>query len=750
MERRFGLVPLGGDAMMAAAPRLRPALVSAAVRYLLILCVGLGAIALFLLATASNDPALFAEFYPLLLWLNGGVALTLTALVVYQLIRLRDKLKARVFGSRLTLRLVLLFALMAVLPGALIYGMSVQFLGRSIESWFQVPVDKALEGGINLGRGMFDTMLRDLEAKAESMALALSSRPPAEHLAMLNGLREQASVQEVTLFNDRGNVLAFAGNERVGLMPQLPRAGALRELRSRRSYSGVESIPEKGLYLRVLVPISMLSLADELRVLQLLQPVPRQLAQDAEVLQSGYREYQELALSRRGLKRLYGITLTLTLLLALLSAVALGFLLSDRLSAPLSVLVEGTRAVAQGDYSQRAAVASSDELGVLTQSFNSMTLQLAEARAMAERHQAELTQAKAYLESIVANLSAGVLAFDEARELRAVNRSASTILGLDFAPLMGATPERWPAITPGVSELAHQISEGFERAGEHEWEQQVERRWRGASQLLLLRGIQLPHGTERGYVVVFDDITHLAEAQRAAAWAEVARRLAHEIRNPLTPIQLSAERLQVKLEGKLDDRDADVLARSTRTIVNQVVSLKNMVDAFSQYARSPEAVMRELDINALTKEVLVLYESSLGRAVRLELMEELPPVLGDAAQLRQVIHNLLQNAQDALVGTERPQLVVASGVVDRAVQLTFTDNGCGFAEGLIQRAFEPYVTTKPKGTGLGLVIVKKIVEEHGGAVSIENVTPRGARVKVRLPAAVTLDPARRAGAQARV
>ena len=736
--------------MMAATPRLRPALVSAAVRYLLILCVGLGAIALFLLATASHDPALFAEFYPLLLWLNGGVALALTALVVYQLIRLRGKLKARVFGSRLTLRLVLLFALMAVLPGALIYGMSVQFLGRSIESWFQVPVDKALEGGINLGRGMLDTMLRDLDAKAEHMALVLSSRPPAEHLALLNSLREQAAVQEVTLFNDRGNVLAFAGNERVGLMPQLPGAAALRELRARRGYSAVESIPDKGLYLRVLVPISVLSLGDELRVLQLLQPVPRQLAQDAEALQSGYREYQALTLSRRGLKRLYGVTLTLTLLLALLSAVALGFLLSDRLSAPLGVLVEGTRAVAQGDYSLRAAVASSDELGVLTQSFNSMTLQLAEARAMAERHQAELAQAKAYLESIVASLSAGVLAFDEARELRSANRSANTILGIDFAPLMGAAPERWPAMAPGASELAREISAGFQRGDEREWEQQIERRWRGTSQLLLLRGTQLPQGTERGYVVVFDDITHVVEAQRAAAWAEVARRLAHEIRNPLTPIQLSAERLQVKLEGKLGERDADVLARSTRTIVNQVVSLKNMVDAFSQYARSPEAVLRELDINALTQEVLVLYEASLGGAVRLELVAGLPPVLGDAAQLRQVIHNLLQNAQDALVGTAQPQLVVASSVVDRAVQLTFTDNGCGFPEGLIQRAFEPYVTTKPKGTGLGLVIVKKIVEEHGGAVSIANVTPRGARVTVRLPAAVTQDMARRAGAQAKV
>ena len=746
--------------MSAALPRSRPALASAAVRYFLILCVGLGAITLFLLGTASDDPALFAKYYPLLLVLNGAVAVMLTGLVIYQLINLRAKLKARVFGARLTLRLVLLFALMAVLPGALIYGMSVQFLARSIEAWFQIPVDKALEGGINLGRGMLDMMLRDLDNKADAMALDLSARPPAEHPSALNTLREQAAVQEATLFDLRGNIIAVAGNVGVELMPPLPGANALRELRSRRRYSAVESIPGKGLYLRVLVRISMMSLADESRILQVLQPVPKQLAQDAEALQSGYREYQQLALSRRGLKRLYGVTLTLTLLLGLLSAAALGFLLSDRLSAPLGVLVEGTRAVAQGDYSQRAAVASRDELGVLTQSFNSMTLQLADARAAAERHEAELAQAKAfqvglaqakaYLEGIVANLSAGVLAFDDAMELRAANRSAGAILGVDFGNIMGAPPERWTEIAPGLSELARTISRAFEDAGDREWSQQVERRSRNSRQLLHLRGTQLPQGTERGYVVVFDDITHLAEAQRAAAWGEVARRLAHEIRNPLTPIQLSAERLQLKLGTKLDGSDADVLSRSTQTIINQVLALKNMVDAFSQYARSPEGAMRELDINALVQEVLVLYEASLGRAVRLELAPGLPPVLGDAGQLRQVMHNLLQNAQDALVDTPQPQVVVASSLVDRTVQLTFTDNGCGFPEDLMERAFEPYVTTKPRGTGLGLVIVKKIVEEHGGVVTIANVAPRGAQVTVRLPAAVTQDSARRSNVQAKV
>ena len=719
--------------MSATAPHVRPALSSAAVRYVLVLCVGLGAVALFMLATVSGNSTLFADQYPLLLVLNGAVVLMMTGLVVYQLLTLRRKLKSGVFGAKLTLRLVMLFALMAVLPGALIYGVSVQFLARSIDSWFEVRVDKALEGGINLGRGALDGLLRDLTTQADAMAIELSARPAAEVPAALNLVRSIVGAQEAMLFGNRGKPLARSGGEPPGLLPELPGPAAQQELRLHGAYSAIEAIPDKGLYLRVLVPVP--SGGDAPRVLQLLQLVPATLARDAEAVQTGYREYQELMLSRRGLKRLYGVTLTLTLLLSLLSAAGLAFVLSDRLSAPLGVLVEGTRAVASGDFSQRAAVDSRDELGALTQSFNAMTLQLAEARAQAERHQAALAQAKAYLESVLANLSAGVLAFDEELNLRAANRSAGELLGVSIAPLIGVAVARWSGPGAGLAELGRQIAAAFERAGGAEWEQQVERPLHGRTQLLLLRGTRLPQGSAAGSVVVFDDITHLAEAQRAAAWAEVARRLAHEIRNPLTPIQLSAERLQMKLAGKLAESDAEVLTRSTQTIVNQVSALKNMVDAFSQYARTPEAAMRELDLNALTREVLTLYEPSLGGAVRLELAAGLPPLVGDAAQLRQVIHNLLQNTQDALAGTREPRVVVASDTAGEMVRLTVTDNGCGFPETVIQRAFEPYVTTKPKGTGLGLAVVKKIVEEHGGTATIANVPPRGACVTILLPMA---------------
>ncbi len=722
--------------MTPAATPLGNATPSTRRRYAIVLLVGLGAVGLFLLATASANAALFAEHYRALLIVNGAIAILLAVLVVRQLLMLRKRLKAGVFGAKLTLRLVLLLSLMAVVPGVLLYGMSMQYLGKSIESWFDVKVDKALEGGLKLSQDVLDNMLQDLKTKASAMALQLSLRPAAEHGSVLNTLRMQAGAHEATLYTVRGRVLATAGNERAGILPEAPPAEALRLLRTQQTYAVADATPERGLLLRVVTPVNLVTLADEPRALQLIYVVPQRLAQNAETVQSGYREYLELVVGRLGLKRLYGITLTLTLLLSLLAALAAAIYLSEEFSAPLNALAEGTRAVAQGDFSRRAAVASRDELGQLTQSFNSMTHQLEDARSQAERNQAEVFRAKAYLESIMAHLSAGVLVFDGALTLHSANPSASAILGLQAEALLNLKAGQWDRIDATLGELGREIQSGFENAKGAAWERQAVRITPTGEQQLLLRGKPLPQAVESGYVVVFDDVTHVLQAQRDAAWAEVARRLAHEIKNPLTPIQLSAERLQMKLAPKLDAPDAGMLERSTQTIVNQVAALKRMVDAFSQYARAPEPAMRELDLNALVHEVLTLYDS-LGSSIRLELEEALPRIVGDAAQLRQVIHNLLQNAQDALAETPNPRITVSSRVVAGAtpvIRFSVTDNGCGFPEHLMKRAFEPYVTTKTRGTGLGLVIVKKIIEEHGGSVTISNVEPQGARVLITLPA----------------
>jgi nitrogen fixation/metabolism regulation signal transduction histidine kinase len=700
-------------------------------KYLVIAAASFGAILLFLLASASANTALFARHYAWLLGLNAVVALSLLGLVGWQVRALWRDHRAKVFGSRLKLRLMLMFGLMAVLPGVLVYAVSVQFVTKSIETWFDVRVEKALESGLNLGRSALDYLLSDLSDKGRSMALELGDQPDPQRRALLNRLREQTGVQAAALFAIDGSLLASSTGDLVSLLPPLPSATQLREARSGRGYRVIEGEAGKDLLLRVLVSVSPLGLTSEPRILQLTQPVPANLAQNAESVQAVYRDYQELSLGREGLTRIYAMTLTLTVLLALFTAFALAFVLARRLSAPLSILAEGTQAVAAGDFTPRQAIYSRDELGMLTQSFSQMTRQLDDARRETERHRAEVESARAYLESILANLSAGVLVFDRRFVLRTVNEGALTILNDDFSELVSAAVEAWPR----QRELGCVIRDAFAEHGAKEWQTQIELdRSGGLPQILLLRGTQLPEGSNGGCVVVFDDVTRLVAAQRSAAWGEVARRLAHEIKNPLTPIQLSAERLQMKLSEKLAGSDAEMLSRSTQTIINQVQAMKRMVDDFSDYARMPAPELAALDLNGLVGEVLGLYETSRA-TIDVDLTPGLPAIWGDATQLRQIIHNLLRNAEDAQEAVDTPHIGIATQLGDSFAELSVKDSGPGFPPEIMARVFEPYVTTKARGTGLGLAIVKKIVDEHHGRINITNCQPVGAEVSIRLPLA---------------
>ena len=705
---------------------------------LVVVAAAVGTILLFLLASASANTSLFAQHYPWLLGLNALMALALAGLVAWQLRSLWREYRAKVFGSRLKLRLLVMFALMGVLPGVVIYGVSVQFVTKSIESWFDVRVEKALESGLNLGRSTLDTLLSDLTEKGHHMAGELAGHPDMARHLLLNRLRDQSGVDSAALFSLSGQVVANANASYSSFIPLLPSVAQLKQARlAPRGISTIEGEAGKDMVLRVLVPLPIFSLQEEPRILQLTQPVPPTIAQNAEAVQDVYRDYQELSLARQGLTQIYALTLTLTLLLALFTAIAVAYVLARRLSAPLSILAEGTQAVAAGDFTPRQAIYSRDELGVLTQSFNQMTRQLDDARRETERHRSELESARAYLEEILANLSAGVLAFDRRFVLRALNQSASAILADDFVGLLGDPVEAWPR----QSVLGRAIRDGFAEHKEEEWQSQIElERDGGAPQVLLVRGSSLPEASGGGYVVVFDDVTQLIAAQRSAAWGEVARRLAHEIKNPLTPIQLSAERLQMKLADRLEGGEADMLQRSTQTIINQVQAMKHMVDDFRDYARMPPPQLAPLDLNALVREVLGLYETSSAQ-LRVRLGDNLPPVRGDGTQLRQIIHNLLRNAEDALTDSPAAIIDLTTALAGRSVQLTVGDNGPGFPQEILARAFEPYVTTKPRGTGLGLAIVRKIVDEHGGTIHITNKPGlstgqvAGAEITIRLPIA---------------
>ena len=681
-----------------------------------------------LLMSTAADTVIFSRNYPLLIGLNVVLAIGMLGLVGWQLRTLWRDYQAQVFGARLKLRLMLMFGVIAVLPGALVYGVSVQFVTRSIESWFDVRVEKALESGLHLGRSALDSLLLDLGDKARSMATELSDIQEFSRRSALLRLREEKGVQSAALFSVGGQLLSSATTELSSLLPDLPSQSQLKQARSTQLVSTVEGDGGK-LYLRVLVPVSARGMFEEPRILQLTQPVPSGLAHDADAVQGVYRDYQELQLAREGLTRIYALTLTLTVLVALFGAFALAYVMARRLAAPLYILAEGTQAVAQGDFSPRQAIYSGDELGVLTQSFNRMTRQLDDARRETERHRAELESARGYLESILANLSTGVLVFDRHFVLRTVNEGALTILSDDFMGLVGAAVEEWPR----QQALGTFIREHFAETEEAEWQAQLEmERPNGMQQVLLLRGSRLPEASGGGDVVVFDDVTRLIAAQRSAAWGEVARRLAHEIKNPLPPIQLSAERLQFKLADKLSDGDAAMLARGTQTIINQVQAMKRMVNDFRDYARMPAPEVDELDLNDLIGEVLGLYESS-SAIIESRLAPDLSLVLGDATQLRQIIHNLLRNAEDALEGREGTRILIQTETAGRQAKLTIADNGPGFPVELLPRIFEPYVTTKARGTGLGLPIVKKIVEEHQGTIEISNAPEGGARIEIRLP-----------------
>lgn len=713
-------------------------------RYIVFISAVLGAVLLYLLSHASANTTALAEHYTLLLVLNVALAIMLTIIIAVQLWRLFRQIRGKVMGSRLTLRLLGAFALMAILPGLIVYTVSVNFLTRSIESWFNVKVEAALEGGLRLGQNALDIMLAELEEKGEGMALTLAFMSPNAHLSTLNDLREKSGVQDAVLLTPQGRILAYSSSDPASFLPELPSIPQLRQARQ-QVYGTIEPIPDKGLYLRVLAPISVSDLAGETRILQLLQPVPPALSLTAESVQDVYQDYQELSYSRDSLKEVFALTLTLVLMLAMLSGVAIAFVLSRRLSAPLAVLAEGTRAIARGDYSTMLPAHGKDELGILVQSFNSMTRQLGEATDAADRNRARVEAARGYLETILGHLSSGVLALNDRAQLRTSNVAASHILGVELKDYINRPFTQLGEQQPALQEFVNEVLAHFKRTGrgkspkgewlEVDWQTQMEITGAEGRKTVLIRGTRLPNSAESGFVVVFDDITTMVQAQRDAAWGEVARRLAHEIKNPLTPIQLSAERLEHKLSSKLEQSDAEMLRRATNTIVSQVGAMKTMVNAFSEYARAPAAHMEEIDLNHLIKDVLGLYESA-GASLKASLDPGLPPLMGDPTLLRQVLHNLLKNAQDALDG--RPEAVINISTVAKGteIKLCVQDNGEGFAKEIMARAFEPYMTTKPHGTGLGLAIVKKIVEEHKGNIKIENSTKGGAIVTVVLPAMI--------------
>ena len=708
---------------------------------------------LVLMSAALQNSGNFGAMYSVLLILNSVGLLTFIALIAVNVRRLTRQLRRQEPGARLTLRMLVMFVSLAVLPVLVVYGFSLDFLRRGIDSWFDVEIDRALNDSLELSRAALDLRMRELLADTEQIAYELgrgSNAPAPLNLDVLKNpdstivanvttpaardldlLRERSGADELTLLTREGRLLGSSTGA-TAIVPHLPTDAILLQLGQGRSYIGLDPIRDAGLYVRVAVNVPEMSLGSGRKILHALYPIATRLNRLADSVESAFAEYNELAYLRDKLKLSFAMTLTLALLISIVTAVWAAFYSARRLVAPIRDLAAGTAAVAAGNYETSLPVQTKDDIGFLVSSFNDMTKRVAIARGEVEaQHQ--------YLDAVLGQLSSGVLAVDESLVITTINDSAADILGIDNLAIAGTRladivngKEHLKPFVDGISPLV--------TGRQGRWQQQVVIFRPTGRRVLMCRGTKmaLNTGDATGTVIVFDDITAIIQGQRDAAWSEVARRLAHEIKNPLTPIQLSAERLRQKYLGKMPERDADTLQRLTATIIQQVDTMKSMVNTFSDYARPPKINPEMTDLNSLVEGVIELFQSAHREVTfEIDMAPDLPHIPADGARLRQVINNLVKNAIEASTAADDPTIVVRTALAQsdagRSVEVLIEDRGEGINEAVHENIFEPYVTNKTRGTGLGLAIVKKIVEEHGGMVTLANNAGPGAVATIRLP-----------------
>ncbi len=706
--------------------------------------VGIGLVLLFLLTQATTNRDMYERNYARLFVLNVVVAGLLVLTIGWMAFRLLKRLRQGKFGSRLLVKLAAIFALAGFAPGVLIYVVSYQFVSRSIESWFDIKVEGALDAGLNLGRVTLETLSNELTSKARTSAQQLADTQNASVGLPLERAREQLGASDLVLWSASGQLISATGQSRYQLNPERPSQQQFRNARVQKSVTWIEGLDDAvpgvarnaRIKALVLVASSNLELLEEPRFLMATQTLPPSLVANALAVTDANREYQERALARQGLQRMYIGTLTLSLFLAVFGAVLLAVVLGSQIARPLLLLADGVRQVAAGDLTPKASLQGRDELDGLTRAFADMTQQLADARQAVQGSMEQVSAARSNLQTILDNLTAGVIVLDAQGVVQSSNPGATRILRVPLAVFEGRRLTEVEGLQAFGEDVQRQFDSFLGTRTEHgldHWQHSFELgnaaarlvgRQAEDALILVARGAELP-GAKR--LLVFDDISEIVSAQRVQAWGEVARRLAHEIKNPLTPIQLSAERLEMKLAGKVAPPEQALLTKSVKTIVDQVDAMKRLVNEFRDYARLPAAELKGLDLNALVTEVTHLYVSETSEVpVRLDLDVRCPRMLGDAQQLRQVLHNLLQNAQDATEtagrGSDEYGVTLRTQWLETAgrVRLSVIDCGTGFPEHILKRAFEPYVTTKAKGTGLGLAVVKKIADEHGTRVDIAN------------------------------
>lgn len=694
---------------------------------------------LWLLSAAMENSGQFGRMHVVLVIINVIGLIVLVGLIGVDLVRLIRQYRRAATGSRLTVRLVVIFVVMALVPVTIVFYFSLGFLQRGIDSWFDVRVERAMDDSLELSRSSLDMRMRDRLNQTRLMAADLQGVSDDVALFSLNELRNESKAGELTLLSVSGRVIA-SSSASSSIIPQKPSAAMLSKVREQNGYVGLAPIEGLGLHVRVAVQIDPPEVAADPRILFALYPMDARVSVLADNVQSAFAKYKELVYLRGPLKQSFSFTLALVVLVTLLSAVWAAFFFAQRLVAPIRILAIGTRAVASGNYHKKLPITRNDELGMLVQSFVDMTDKVSDAQRDAKRSQHQAEREQAYLRAVLGRLSSGVITLDKNQIVRAVNAAASQVLGLDMDAAIGKTLAQLENEIPEIDGFLGAVS-GHVADASDDWREEVSLVGSTGHMTLMCQGAKLPSVKDMpsGYVIVFDDVTAMIQAQRDAAWGEVARRMAHEIKNPLTPIQLSAERLRHKYLSKMAPEDAEVLDRSTHTIVQQVQAMKEMVQAFSEYARAPNLQLQAMALPGLISEVLDLYANE-EQKVRIDFHSEnvISLVEVDPGRIRQLLHNLIRNAIESLSDRDdgKVDMRLESVEVDGEawLMLSVEDNGPGIPEDMLDKLFEPYATSKSKGSGLGLAVVKRIVEEHSGVLYAENRPEGGARIVVRLPA----------------
>ncbi|THB71403.1 MAG: HAMP domain-containing protein [Gammaproteobacteria bacterium] len=699
---------------------------------------------LYLMSSATQNSDRFSHMYLWLIVINVGLGLLLTSLVIYNFYRLARQYRKKVVGTRLTIRLVIICVILSIVPVSMVFYFSSKFLTQSIDSWFDVEVEGALKNSIELSRSSLNLRTRDLLHRVEAGAKIMESIPEELAALTLNDIRQEIKSSELSIYGKNARIVASSSDDPTDFIPHSPSQSVLSQVRNGSPFIGIDPVEEKGIHIRIMVPINKQSAESEQWALYALFPVPEHINTLAEDISIAFDTYNQLTYMRGPLKTSFMLTLSLVLGLSVLASIWAAFYAARRFIAPVTVLIDGTQAISTGDYSRQLPSVGEGELGFLVKSFNDMTRKIAQARDDANYSQQQVERQKAYLETVLGHLRSGVLTINADYLVRTANSSAEDILKIEINKILeeriDTISNHYPFLDAFVEMLVRNIT-----GVQEDWSEQVTYLGPQGKQIIMCHGVSIPGGLSgrNGYVIVFDDITSIVQAQRDSAWGEVARRLAHEIKNPLTPIQLATERLRLKYLNKLPDQDVELFDRATNTIISQVDTMKEMVNEFADYARSPANKPTKVHIEAIVSEVLDLFISANHEIdFVFDCEDNLPMVWADSSRMRQIFNNLIRNGVESMLSTPADdakcnRLEIKTSTFEKNEQMFIhfgiLDSGPGFATGVLEHIFEPYVTTKEKGTGLGMPIVKKIVEEHGGKIYAKNRPEGGAEISINLP-----------------